>query len=186
VAREIRTKPSGLCQSGLRMSHVPTVAWTKGDRFALGRLGSFFCPLEEGRTYLAGISLASWPSDVSLRLRWCAPTQASMPIRHGGRLESRTSMVNDQHNLPLERHAVAPVDFAAPMAAACRTPTGCPRLTHKLETDLLVISAFFAHCLHWQVQCCSKCVTHDLRHSHRDAVAGRRFHHAYGRFPGLR
>jgi predicted ATPase len=25
-----------------------------------------------------------------------------------------------------------------------------PRLTHKLETDLLVISTFFAHCLHWQ------------------------------------
>jgi hypothetical protein len=28
------------------------------------------------------------------------------------------------------------------MAAACRTPAGCPRLTHKLETDLLVISVF--------------------------------------------
>src|SRR6516162_10261610 len=28
---------------------------------------------------------------MSLRLRWCAPTQASMPIRHGGRLASRAS-----------------------------------------------------------------------------------------------
>src|SRR5262245_579250 len=33
----------------------------------------------------------SWPSDVSLRLRWCAPTQASMPMRQGGRLASRAS-----------------------------------------------------------------------------------------------
>lgn len=30
---------------------------------------SFFCPLEYGRTYLAGISRGSWPSAWSLRLR---------------------------------------------------------------------------------------------------------------------
>src|SRR5215467_10956491 len=30
---------------------------------------SFFCPLEYGRTYLAGINRVSWPSDVSLGLK---------------------------------------------------------------------------------------------------------------------
>ena len=30
---------------------------------------SFFCPLEYGRTYFAGISLASWPKALSFRLR---------------------------------------------------------------------------------------------------------------------
>src|SRR5450759_5086079 len=52
---------------------------------------SFFCPFEYGRTYRAGINRASWPSFWSPRLRWCAPTQASMPIRHGGIFENRAS-----------------------------------------------------------------------------------------------
>src|SRR5664280_1951525 len=41
--------------------------------------------------YRAGINRVSWPSFWSPRLRWCAPTQASMPIRHGGILAKRAS-----------------------------------------------------------------------------------------------
>ena len=35
----------------------------------LDRRGAFFCPLEYARTYFAGISRASWPRLLSLRLR---------------------------------------------------------------------------------------------------------------------
>src|ERR1017187_246272 len=47
--------------------------------------------------YRAGINRASWPSFWSPRLRWCAPTQASMPIRHGGIFENRASTSPRDH-----------------------------------------------------------------------------------------
>src|SRR5246500_4895907 len=61
-----------------------------------------------GRMYFAGISRAWCPSACSLRLRWCAPTQASMPIRHGGRLASRAEIWPRDHFC---RSTIAPRRF---------------------------------------------------------------------------
>jgi hypothetical protein len=53
---------------------------------------SFLWLLRKGITNCAGISFTSWPSASNWRLRWWAPTQASMPIRHGGILVRRASI----------------------------------------------------------------------------------------------
>jgi hypothetical protein len=47
--------------------------------------------LTNGRTYCAGIRRTSWPSSVSRHARWCAPHDASRPIRAGGRLASQAT-----------------------------------------------------------------------------------------------
>jgi len=68
-------------------SMYPAFDWSLGRCIASAIASesrmSFFCPFEYGRTYCAGISRAWWPNPCSLRLRWCAPTSASIPMRQG-------------------------------------------------------------------------------------------------------
>jgi hypothetical protein len=48
----------------------------------------------------AGMSRALWPSECSLRLRWWAPTQASMPID----LAARPSLAHDDGTTLIQAH----------------------------------------------------------------------------------
>ena len=76
-------------------SMYPAFDWSLGRCIASAIASesrmSFFCPFEYGRTYCAGISRAWWPNPCSLRLRWCAPTSASIPMRQGRMLANRAS-----------------------------------------------------------------------------------------------
>src|SRR6187431_2314088 len=91
VVRELDARPAGRADPRSLSPRTSSLAAALPRR-SLQHPGSRPSALSNrDETYFAGISRASWPRPLSLRLRWCAPTQASMPIRHGGRLENRAS-----------------------------------------------------------------------------------------------
>jgi hypothetical protein len=54
---------------GLQVELLDSLGGDKTSAIALASRKSFFCPFEKGRTYFAGISRASLPKPLSLRLR---------------------------------------------------------------------------------------------------------------------
>ena len=62
--------------------------WVAASQRAAASAASFLPPLRNSRsgtTNLGAIRRAVWPNFSNSRAQWCAPEQASMPMRHGGK-----------------------------------------------------------------------------------------------------
>src|SRR5215218_7165891 len=67
------------------------VGRTTASQIASASAASVLFVLTKGFTYWGGISRTSWPRACSSRAQWCAPGQASMPIRQGGSRAKNTA-----------------------------------------------------------------------------------------------